>query len=48
MLQSGVDIKTVQVLLGHARLETTERYLRTLRLKDLRQKVEKSSLAALL
>jgi integrase len=47
MLQSGVDIKSLQVLLGHKHLSTTERYLKSLRLDDLRDKVEASTLAAL-
>lgn len=48
ILQSGIDIKTLQVLLGHKKLETTERYLKALRLKDLKGKIEQSSLAKLL
>ena len=47
MLQSGVDIKGLQDLLGHKHLSTTERYLKSLRLDDLRDKVEASALAAL-
>lgn len=48
MLQSGVDIKTLQTLLGHKNIATTEKYLKALRLDDLRQKVESSTLAAML
>jgi integrase/recombinase XerD len=48
LLQSNVDIKTLQVLLGHKDLSTTERYLRTLRLDELEAKVESSRLAAYL
>jgi site-specific recombinase XerD len=40
MLQSGVDIKTLQTLLGHKNLATSERYLKALRLSDLRVKIE--------
>jgi integrase/recombinase XerD len=48
MLQSSVDIKTLQTLLGHKNIATTEKYLRALRLDDLRHKVEASTLAAML
>jgi integrase/recombinase XerD len=48
MLQSGVDIKTLQTLLGHKNLATTEKYLKALRLVDLQVKIESSSLAAYL
>jgi len=48
MLQSGVDIKTLQTLLGHKNIATTEKYLKSLRLDDLRHKVESSTLAAML
>lgn len=48
MLQSGVDIKTLQTLLGHKNIATTEKYLKSLRLDDLRHKVEASTLAAML
>ena len=48
MLQSGIDIKTLQTLLGHKNIATTEKYLKSLRLDDLRHKVEASTLAALL
>ncbi len=48
MVQSGVDIKTLQVLAGHKDLATTEKYLQALRLSDMRSKIEDSSLAAYL
>lgn len=48
MLQSGIDIKTLQTLLGHKNIATTEKYLKALRLDDLRTKVESSTLAAML
>jgi integrase/recombinase XerD len=48
MLQSGIDIKTLQALLGHKNIATTEKYLKALRLDDLRHKVEASTLAAML
>jgi site-specific recombinase XerD len=47
MLQSNLDIRTLQILLGHKNIATTEKYLKSLRLGDLRDKVEQSSLAAL-
>lgn len=48
MLRSGIDIKSLQTLLGHKSLATTEKYLRSLRLHDLEEKVENSTLAGLL
>jgi integrase/recombinase XerD len=48
MLRSGVDIKSLQTLLGHKSLATTEKYLKSLRLHDLEQKVENSTLASML
>jgi integrase len=48
MLRSGVDIKSVQMLLGHKSVATTEKYLKSLRLHDLEEKVENSMLAGLL
>jgi integrase/recombinase XerD len=48
ILQSGIDIKTLQTLLGHKNIATTEKYLKSLRLDDLRRKVEASTLAAML
>jgi integrase/recombinase XerD len=44
-LQSGFDIKSLQALLGHKNIATTEKYLPSLRVDDLRGKVETSSLA---
>ena len=46
MLQSGLDVRSLQLLLGHKNLSTTEKYLKSLRLGDLRDKVEKSLLTA--
>jgi integrase len=48
MLRSGVDIKSLQALLGHKSLATTEIYLRSLRLSDMEGTVENSILAHLL
>ena len=44
MVHSDVDIKTLQVLLGHKNIATTEKYLKSLRLEGLREKVAASSL----
>ena len=46
LLQSGLDIRSLQILLGHKNISTTEKYLKSLRLDDLRDKIEKSSLVA--
>lgn len=46
MLQSGVDIRSLQLLLGHKNIATTEKYVKALRLADLRDKIENSQLAA--
>ncbi|QNI33988.1 site-specific integrase [Alloacidobacterium dinghuense] len=40
LLRSGVDIKTLQTLLGHKKLSTTEKYLAALRMDELDDKVE--------
>jgi integrase len=48
MLRSTLDIRSLQIMLGHKNIATTEKYLKDLRLADLRDKVEQSSLAALL
>lgn len=45
MLRSNVDIKSLQILLGHKNLATTEKYLRSLGVLDLRNKIEKSNIA---
>jgi integrase/recombinase XerD len=47
-LRSGVDVKSLQVLLGHKNLATTEKYLRSLPPIGLRSKVEKSIVAEIL
>lgn len=44
MLQSSVDVRSLQILVGHKSLATTEKYLKSLRLGDLRDKVENSQL----
>jgi integrase/recombinase XerD len=41
LLRNGADIRHIQVLLGHASLQTTERYTRV-EIHDLRRVVEKS------
>jgi len=41
LLRNGADIRHIQVLLGHASLQTTERYTRV-EIHDLRKVVEKS------
>lgn len=45
MLQSKVDVRTLQKLMGHKHLSTTERYLKVLRLDDLQAHVEQSKTA---
>lgn len=47
MLQS-VDIRSLQLMLGHKNLATTEKYLKSLRLDQLRDRIESSPLAAYL
>jgi len=47
-LQSGVDIKTLMVMLGHKNLATTEKYLKTLDHEGLESKIENSKLTAFL
>jgi len=47
MLQS-VDIRSLQVMLGHKNIATTEKYLQSLRLDQLRDRIESSPLTAFL
>jgi integrase len=48
MVQSNIDVRSLQILLGHKHLSTTEKYLRSRRLADLRDKVEASTVASFL
>lgn len=48
MLRSGLDIKTLQTLLGHKNLSTTEKYLKALAIDEISDKIEMSTLAAYL
>lgn len=45
ILQS-VDIRSLPVMLGHKNIATTEKYLKSLRLDQLRERIESSALAA--
>lgn len=48
MLRDGMDIKTLQEQLGHKNLATTEKYLKSLAIEDIGEKVDGSRLAALI
>jgi integrase/recombinase XerD len=48
MLRSGMDIKSLQTLLGHKSLATTEKYLKALNLDKLEHQVETSTLRSFL
>jgi integrase len=45
LLQSGIDIRSLQLMMGHKHLSTTEKYLKAMRVADLGAKIEASSLA---
>lgn len=45
MLQDGVDIISLQKLLGHSDLESTRKYLRALEPADLLTKIRSTSIA---
>jgi site-specific recombinase XerD len=44
LLQSNVDIRSLQTLLGHQNLATTEKYVKALRIDDLSSRIEASLL----
>jgi integrase len=48
MLQSGLDIKSLQDLLGHKNLSTTEKYLKALGIAGLHEKINRSIIAKLI
>jgi integrase/recombinase XerD len=45
-MRQSIDIRSLQVILGHKNISTTEKYLKSLRLNQLRDKIESSALAA--
>jgi site-specific recombinase XerD len=45
MLRSNIDIRTLQRLLGHKHLQTTERYLAAFNDDQLLNQIESSTLA---
>jgi integrase len=48
LVEDGIDIRSLQLMLGHKNIATTEKYLGTLRMEGLRGRIDKSSLAALI
>ena len=46
LVEDGIDIRDIQLMLGHKNIATAEKYLGTLRMDDLRGRIDQSSLAA--